>query len=467
MKEDYRMKRKERRLLLLARGGMEFSWLYAWAAFFMLIFAQRPFPLPEALGTFGLAGILTEWGRGKGWRIVQLVALQFCGLLLAVLQTLHAFYHPSDALWNWQWLPGFFHTPKSALEGFVLLILLAWIPAFWGVGMMIVRKPAAYTTISTRFDLGIMAFLVVLLLKIPLQRELNLDMSLLEYLIFPFFLFSLLAFSLARNRNDAQKDFLAGYRGVGVILSFTITILLGGAGLVALFLPYMTLAAESAYGLLKAGTIPLLPYLENFLRFIFGAAHFPVAPPPSSTGGQADFSAIGAAPGWLDGFGSLMKILFWGVGALAAVLLLVMAIKLLWPWLMSRTALNDAEKEKGQGIWRKLWRIFMLCCEMLERQFSEYRRAAQLYAALLRWGRYSGAPHRVYESPLEFGARLKHNFPKVSKEIDMIINAFHQETYAERELDPQQLAAAQQALRTLRHPLFWGHRLKSSFRAHG
>ena len=41
--------------------GMELSWIYAWAAFSLIFVPNRPFPLPEAIGTFGLAAILTLW----------------------------------------------------------------------------------------------------------------------------------------------------------------------------------------------------------------------------------------------------------------------------------------------------------------------------------------------------------------------------------------------------------------------
>ena len=464
LKKEHSAQRKPNLLLLLACGGMEFSWLYAWAAFIMLLFVQRPFPLFEACGSFALASALTVWSRGRSLRIVQVLVLQLCGFLLTASLTVHNFYYPARALWDKRWILEFFYTSRGALEGFTLFALLGWLLIFWGVGVMLSRKTMSYSTIGSRFDLGIVALFGVLLLKIPLQAELKLDMALLEHLLFPFFLFSVLAFSLARNRNDAQKDFLAGYRELGAILSFSAIILLGSAGIVALFLPYLTRMAETTYGILKVGTAPLLPYLEDFLRFIFGSVHFRVEPPSISAGSPVETFPQGSGPAWLDGLDSFMGLLSLGFGILTAFLLLVIIIKFLWPWLMSRTAsesLNDTQKHP-RGTWfRKLWSLLRFCWEILIRQFSTYHRASQLYATLLSWGRYSGLPHRCGETALEFGSRLKQVFPKSSREIDIIVEAFHQENYAERALEADQLAVAQKALRTLRSPSLWASRLKS------
>ena len=51
-----------------------------------------------------------------------------------------------------------------------------------------------------------------------------------ELLLFPFFLFSLLAVGMARNRSSAQRDFLSGYRGIGMIVSFAVVVLAFGTG---------------------------------------------------------------------------------------------------------------------------------------------------------------------------------------------------------------------------------------------
>jgi hypothetical protein len=79
------------------------------------------------------------------------------------------------------------------------------------------------------------------------------------------------------------------------------------------------------------------------------------------------------------------------------------------------------------------------------------------------WGRHSGFPHFLSETPREYGLRLKNRFPSLAKEIESIIEAFNQEVYAEITLSEKQLSQVRFALRRLRSPIHWPSRLKSWF----
>jgi hypothetical protein len=87
--------------------------------------------------------------------------------------------------------------------------------------------------------------------------------------------------------------------------------------------------------------------------------------------------------------------------------------------------------------------------------------AVQLFTALLSWGRHSGLPHFLSETPREYGLRLKNRFPSLKKEIESIIEAFNQQVYGELILNEQQLAIAESAWRRLRSPFYWPSRLKT------
>jgi hypothetical protein len=97
------------------------------------------------------------------------------------------------------------------------------------------------------------------------------------------------------------------------------------------------------------------------------------------------------------------------------------------------------------------------------RRVKGYKGAVQLYAALRMWGRHSGFPHFLSETPREYGLRLKNRFPSLAKEIESIIEAFNQEVYAEIILTEKQLSQVRFALRRLRSPIHWPSRLKSWF----
>ena len=91
----------------------------------------------------------------------------------------------------------------------------------------------------------------------------------------------------------------------------------------------------------------------------------------------------------------------------------------------------------------------------------------ELYDALLKWGKRSGLYHRVSETPLEFAARLSRYFPHLNREINLIVDAFHEEVYAGSDLLGKRLKHAESALRRLRSPLYWPLRMKVRFSGPG
>ena len=265
------MKSRKGSLLFLAVAGMELSWLYAWATFIIASILHRPFPLPEAIGTFALAALLTLVVRGSGWRVILILGLQVFGLLLATSRIVHVFFYESNPFFDQWWLLACFRQPKDPLQWFILVIILFFALLFWVGGVTLARRSAAYLTVCTRFDLGVTAFFCLLLAKFLLLVKGGIDIqdSTPELLLFPFFIFSLLAIGMARNQSSAQRDFLSGYQGIGVIVTFTVVVLAFSGGLVLLFLPYLSTAAEMGYGVLRSAAAPLSPILVAILRFLF------------------------------------------------------------------------------------------------------------------------------------------------------------------------------------------------------
>ena len=457
------MKNEKRGLLLFASGGMELSWLYAWATFTTAPLSHRLFPLPEVMGTFTLAAALTIVTQEKGWRRIWIVGIQTAGFLLAALRVVYVFNYRLYPFFSQTWLKVLFSEPGSPVEWQLFLLLsLFWTLMFWVGGVKLVRRSISYQTLCSRFDLGIAVFGSLFLIKLLLLRNgASIHDPMSGVLTVPFFLFGLLSIGLVRNRAHVSKHYLSGYRGVGVIVSFAVLVLIFGAGLIFLFLPQLTVAAEVGYEMLKKGTRPLTPILVSILRFLF----MPRRSVPSNTGSQeAELMPSIENSGRT---GLLETILGWGVGSLVGLIALILAGFGVWyivRWLLSKTPANERrQNQKGLIVlWiMRLRAMLLLCWEQVFRRVQGYRRAAQLYRALLDWGRYSGLPHRLTETPLEYGSRLKHHFPAVQKEIELIIEVFHQEIYGELILNTQQFTTAHRALQRLHSPFYWPSRLRS------
>ena len=463
------MKTQRGGLLFLAGGGMELSWLYAWATFIVASILHRPFPLPEAIGTFALAAVLSLVVRGMGWRVILILGLQVFGFLLATSRIVHVFFYGSHPFFGQWWLLECLRQPKDPLEWFILVIVLFFALLFWVGGVTLARRSAAYITVCTRFDLGVAAFFCLLLIKflVLVRGGIDIQDHTPELLLFPFFVFSLLAIGMARNRSSAQRDFLSGYQGVGVFVSFSVVVLAFGAGLVLLFLPYLSVAAEMGYGVVKYTTAPLGPILVSIIRFLFlHSRSRPEMASPSSGGGGAEFVSSTESSWWTELFEKVFRWGFLGLGVLIAIVLCGLGMWYLFRWLFSRT--TRSKKTQIQwgliSLWAvQLWSALLLFWDRIVRRVKGYRSAVQLYSALLNWGRHSGLPHFLSETPTEYGVRLRRRFPTLKREIALIAEAFNKEVYGEIVLDERQFTMAKLAWRRLRSPIHWPSRFKSWF----
>jgi hypothetical protein len=463
------MNNKRKYLLFMVSGGMEFCWLYAWATFLMTSLLHQPFPFKEAISAFVFAWALTLLSKGRGWRIVHILGLQVFGFISAALSIIYVFYSFPHPFFGQTWLAEFYNSLKSPLEWLILILLLFWALLFWVGGLTLARRPMAYPALCTRFDWGLSAIFVLFLIKflVLVKGETEIDDPLSYLLLFPFFVLSLLSIGLARGQSAAPKDFLPGYQGIGVILSFTFTVFLWGTGLVLFFLPYLTLASKVGAGLLKTAAIPFGLVFVSILRFLFFRSASRVdAPLSTNKGGLGDIASPVQGGWWSDLLEKVLGWGLWGLSGLAVLTLSGLAVYFLFSWLFSRTSVSPGRQGPWDLIssWAETLKAFLFSCwNRLVRGKRGDRRASHLYGALLRWGRRSGLSHYQSETPAEYGLRLKHQFPVLEREIDWIIETFHQEVYGEKMLVQEQWVAVQLAWRKLCGPLHWPSRLKTRF----
>jgi len=464
------VKGANRALLFLVAAGMELCYLYACANFVTFSVFHRTFPFWEAVGSFVLAALLTLLTQGRGWRVVWVLGVQAIGFVATGLAMIRFFHSWSDAFLNQTWFVQSFDNPVGVLEWFTGLLMVGWALVFWGGGVRLVRRPTDYFTLCSRFDRGLLAFFVLLLVKFLLRvrGEMSIDESTSELMIFPFLIFSLLAIGLARNRTDVPRDFLPGYRGVGVILSFGVVILMVSTGLVLFCLPYMTQAAEAGYGALKIVSRPVGFILLKILLFLFGRST-PLAErqPTKKEVIRPDLGSQGETSWWLELLGKILAYGLWIILGLVILGLISIIVFFFIQWLFSRTE----KSRESQSPWpliaswlEGLRRFLQVCWRGFVSRIRGYRGVVQIYAGLLKWGHRSGLPHGVSETPAEYGSRLKDRFPAVKQDVELIVGAFNEHVYGEINLNERQFAMTQSAWRRLRSPLLWPTRARAWFR---
>jgi hypothetical protein len=356
------------------------------------------------------------------------------------------------------------------LEWLSLILILILTLLFWFGGVLLARRPREHRNMCAQFDIGVSLFFLLFLIKFLLlvKWDIQIHDPLTEPCLISFFLFSLLALALSRNQGHAQKEFLPGYKGIGVTLSFALVVLVVGTGVVSLFLPYLSMTAKAGLAVLKTAVNPLGPVAVSVLRFLFAPRTIRQAPAePQHKWGIEDSDtafAFGRGP-----FDETLRYLVIGLVVAMALVVVILLLWLLLKWLFSKTSFPP-KQGGGRGGWNLLhilaaaWRAFLRCCRTIAGLWRQRKKGAiQLYAALLRWGSRGGLPRFLSETPAEYGGRLKQHFPAVTREVESIIEVFNQTVYGGIVLDHQQLALAQAAWRTLCSPLYWVRYLKQWF----
>jgi hypothetical protein len=438
------------------------SWLYAWATFLIFSSFQRFYPLPETIGIFTLAVFLTLFSRARGWRVIQVIVVQLVALAVAFLRVVKVFYYPLEPLWHQAWVFDFFSRPREQLECFLLVFVSGYTVVFWVAGICFALQKKSYTSACSRFDRGVVAFFCLFIIKLLMQTRMNIEFhdSIPVLLIFPFFIFGLTEIGLVRSQyNDQTADYLGGYYAVGVLTSFTIGALILGSAIFMFFLPHLKMASGVGYDLIKSAVRPLAPILIAMIRFFFGYAKSG----PGASELSSSMEIVGMEePGELS---TWIKMLMWGNGLLVVLAVAAVFGLILWysiRWLFRKRIGERQSRHRWNLLswWMQLRRILYFCHELILRTVAK-KSALEFYKALQRWGRNSGLSPKSDETPLEYGLRLSHRFPKVKNEIALIIEMLHWEVYGESSLNPLQISMIRKAWKKLLSPLKWPFRIKS------
>lgn len=469
MMQEKNMKRSPNVLLSLAAAVMEFTWLYAWATFSTISVAQRNTPCLEAAVIFLAGAVITGLSKGRGLRVISIMFLQAAGLVYAALRAIYIFNDVHSAFFSHQWLVGFFGASHNAMEWLLLVVSVFWASAFWVSGARFAVRPRTHEKTCSRFDLGLAAFLCLLLMKFALQVKGNISVNdpVTGPLACIFFFFGLTSIGMTRGWAAASSDLIAGHRRFGVIMGFICAVFASVVSLVVFFQHPLASAARASYGLIRGGVSSLGVIFASFIRFLYLPRQARVIEPSSSPkGGMFDrLSSFGNAA-WMEVAG---KILGWLFGtALGLIMLAVIIFSVIYfvKWLFSPTRADRNKMDWGMllpRVFARVWSLVILLAGKVRRALRGYRTAADLYMALTQWSRLSGIRRRLDETPSELCSRLTLKFPTLKKEIDAIVTAFNREFYGEMALDSGEFAVVHLAWRKLRSPARWPLRLRAFF----
>ena len=453
-------------LLFLTAGAMELCWLYAAASLLLGFTGVTQVPLLEPVGAFFLAAALTLRLQGKGWRILYIVLVHLACLAGFILVTLYSIWDHAVPFYQFSWVADFFYRSFDLLDVFILVLLFLWSTTIWLAGIMLARRTNSFYAVAGRFDIGVAVFVVLFVIAGAAGGTI----SSAAYLVISFFLFSILAIALSRSRDATQKNYLSGYRGLGLLFSFTAAVLLfGGAG-VLFFLPYLTAAADAGYVLLEWAGKPLLHFLGRALVFFFRYGSRSSTQAPGTSPGDAT-DHTGMQTGESSPWGQLVEsIIAWGLISALTLAALLFTGWLLWHvmgWLLQKTPSDSPQKALWETIfawldrWRSRWQFVLSGIRGL---LVPSKRAPgdgeKRFKQLLKWGSSSGLSRRHTQTPQEYGLLLGQKFPALREDFRVITESFALELYGGKRLATWEKARVKQAWKRLISPLQWPRRLR-------
>lgn len=455
-------------LILLAILGMDLSWLYGWASLIMLSSFNQPFPQMTILSVACLATLLTLSHHRRGWRYYQIGGAHLVGLILACAALTYGMGNSAHSFFDAAWVREFFTAPRTPVGWLMQAVALFWCLVFWISATRLAVLPRNNLTVSNHFDSGVIALVLLHLIEVLISVEGGIILTELSLprLLFSFFAFSVPAFCLTRCAVQGKSDFITGFRGIGVILSFLALFLLLGSGVAALFLPYLTVAAETGVAVLKTVTTPIGEFLLRILMFLFGHRQQISDPAVSSSSQQHQAQAIADQPmeGWLLLLQKILLFLTIGLGILLFLALCALVVLQLGWWLSRRSDTVDPSPSPWQQfrkLMHKLIAIILLCWNKIRSSSKRNRDPVQLYLSLMAWGAMSGMALVPSETPREYGSRLIEKLPAAAKEIHIIIAAHNVSIYGGMSKQATQLQHAWSAYTRLRSPRLWPARMKS------
>lgn len=439
--------------MLFCAGNMELCWLYAILTFFIFLINGQLFPPLEAFVFFWLVSLLVFLSDGRGLMIIQIILLHlviFIGMSSRIFYILGYRYEQ------------LYLVLQDPIEFSIFVLIFAALVTVWAVSFSFARRSISYNSITDRFDKGIFIFFILFLIKALMELE---DPN-IELLFLPYFFFAILTISIVRDRGDVQKDFIKGYRGFGLVFFFAVIIVSICGSLFLFFLPHLTMAAQKSYLVFKGAAEPLLPYLEKFLRFIFGFLIGGNIISDTSTPPTDDQIIEGKDLPALPPFMEMLLNWIFYIGIAVVIILLTFAfIKYLVPFLMQKTARdkNKVGLVDQLLIWIK--KIFQRLKRLiyLRSGLTNESEVVKFYRRLVKWGSYSGVKYRSTDTPLEYGKRLAGQFPDLKEEIEIIINSFNKEVYASETLKPDRVVLLKRSWRKLKKPVNYPKRFKHWF----
>jgi len=435
---------------VFAAGNLVFSWLYSLIFVGTFFINQKGFPMLNSFLVFWGAVLLTKLLNRKKRYVWVILLCHALGCLVTSPLILASFYKPQGPLFDWRWLLSMWTVPRSPLESFLLVVILAGILLLWVCGVNFASKPVNYQNTIRRFEKGLLTFYFIALFAGVLKVE----MAQLPLQVLNIFLWGIVAVGLYKNEQWGADSRTS--HGFKLVTFFIIGLLLSIIPVLTFCMDYLRWAAERGLAMAQTAVEPVTPYLLSLLKLLFSRAGYKDAADASifrNSMEQAgsDYSMVGSSAS-LDFITSLIWVLLAVLIIILAVLLVMVLIRVLLTKKGGDHQDTPLNNSLG-GIWQRLLTLLHILVLQLSSLFTARPNrspAEKAYVKLIRWGTFHGIEHGSSDTPYEYAARLAGKYEYLAGDIKTIIDCFCREIYGNQGLTPAEELSLQQAWKRIR-----------------
>ena len=448
------MTRYEKIPLYVSGIIMDLSWLYAWATFSVISLGGNPLPLMQIIALFISGAVISRTVHGRGFRVVTVGLVQALAVCAALFWTMHFLSGPHRTIIDLERVAEFFITPHPATEWLYFILTAFWTVAIWLSGVFFPLRPATHEKVASRFDIGLTAFLCLVLITFAIEMKggpsAQGDLTVISASIF--FFFGLFAIGITRAHGGEAASLIYGRQKMGIVLGFISAVFLSVVSLVVFIRQPLSLIAGVGYNALVQAGSSVTSLFVRFIRFLYLPRQVRIKEPVS--GGQGsmfdNMTPSGGGP-WME---TAAKVLAWLFGTFVGIMIIIIIVTgAVWiiRRLLARTKKQDRSTGRSSHVLATLLRLKALFSGSL-RYLGSYRTASDFYRALKVWSRLSGIRHAGCETPSEFSDRIKETFPAIALEIDSITHAFNREFYGDITLGRDEIRSVRSSWRKMTTP---------------
>jgi hypothetical protein len=450
--------------------GMELCWLQAWCEFLLWSIFKYQVPFLFTLVVFFGSIITTSFIQLKNRMRIQAWFIHLAIFSMCTFIAAHfLIFLPNNIPGQWD-IKQLIYANMGMMDLLLILVIIVISLVIWKRGAVSVADPLGRENMYNRFDLGLSAFAILLVLRMILlfRFEILIDKPILEFHYLPFFLFGLLSMGAVLVSNKSNKYYASGFHKIGIALGLSFVVLTAGSGVVLLFNSQLTSIAEIFSTPIKNSSAPLEQILVSIFRFIwrYKQMNVQLSPPDKGEHGSG-FMGQKSESIFFE------EIIMWSlVGLLVLLVLAVLyfVLRVILRYLFSATERVPRTKARPLNLtdWfiRTIIMVKILLVKILY-PFKSPVSACDFYLVLKKWGRFSGITLEPSETPQEYCDRLVYNFPVLEKEFIFLTKLVNRSIFGNLSITRQQIKEVKISCRRLSHPTHWPKRLKTLILSNG